>query len=504
VRVRDIDGADGLTAVITGQRSRLPDRVWVESARRGRRIDRRQLSDIAARWREAGVAGRRMGLVADDPVSFAVLFVSLIGAGATVVPLDADAPAEANRALLRAAGVDCVVTTADASPTGRERLLRVSPATLLPEAAGGSPRDAGEGGCLLFSSGSTGPRKAIRLGERQLLHVAAAVARAHELGPADRGYNPLPLFHVNAEVVALLATLLSGGTAVLDRKFHRTGFWPLMAERRVTWINAVPAIVAVLAQDPPGATAPPSLRFVRSASAPLPASVLERFEDRYGVPVIESYGMTEAASQITVNPLHARRAGSAGRPAGVELEVVDEHGLPRPAGELGRVRIRGLGVIRGYEADAGEERFDSAGWLDTGDVGSVDDEGYLWLAGRDGDVINRSGEKILPREVEDVLRAHRAVRDAVVVGRADPVLGQIPVAYVIPAETATDDQVAGLVAELVERSAAALPRTHRPAEIHLVDRLPLGPTGKTVRRLVAARDAALATAGAGGHGGDGR
>jgi acyl-CoA synthetase (AMP-forming)/AMP-acid ligase II len=157
------------------------------------------------------------------------------------------------------------------------------------------------------------------------------------------------------------------------------------------------------------------------------------------------------------------------------------------------VQIRGAGVIRGYEAGAGAERFDAEGWLDTGDLGSLDADGYLTLAGRDGDVINRSGEKIFPREVEDVLRGSAAVREAVVVGRADPVLGQVPVAYVIPEAAAPDD----LVARLAERCAAALPRTHRPAEIVLTERLPLGPTGKTARRLVTAHDEELVTARAG-------
>jgi oxalate---CoA ligase len=324
------------------------------------------------------------------------------------------------------------------------------------------------------------------LPERQLLHVARAVAHGHRLGPADRCLNP-PLFHVNAEVVALLASLVSGGTAVLEAGFHRTGFWARAAERSVTWINAVPAVLAVLAQQSPGECAPGSLRFVRSASAPLAASVLERFELRYGVPVVESYGMTEAASQITANPLGARRPGSVGVPVAVELEVVGETGVQLPPGAVGRVRIRGDGVITGYERGAGDDRFDADGWLDTGDLGSLDADGYLWLAGRQGDVINRSGEKIFPREVEDVLRADPAIREAVVVGRADPVFGEVPVAYVIPADGAS----AGLVDRLARRCADRLPRTHRPAAVALVAELPLGPTGKTVRRLVVAHDRAL-------------
>jgi len=484
------EAAGSLAAVVGQQGARSPGSTWVEGARDERVVDRAELAAVVAAWRGQGLAGRRLGLVAADPVAFAVLFVALLAAGVTVVPLDADAPEEATRALLRTAGATGVV-----APEGEDGDVQADRATFRPTGTLVAPaaEPAGPGGCLLFSSGSTGPRKAIRLPEPQLLHVARAVARGHRLTAADRGFNPLPLFHVNAEVIGLLAPLVSGGAVVLDRRFHRTGFWPLVRDRRVTWINAVPAIITILSQEPPGEQPPAGLRFVRSASAPLPAPVLQRFEQRYGVPVIESYGMTEAASQITANPLDDRRAGTVGVPVDVELRVVGDDGADAAPGEVGRVLLRGPGVITGYEGDAGADRFDAAGWLDTGDLGALDADGYLTLAGRGGDVINRSGEKIFPREVEDVLRGHPAVREAVVVGRADPVLGQVPVAWVVPAEGAPAD----LAEQLAARCADALPRAHRPAEVLLAADLPHGPTGKTVRRLVAAHDADLLAAGRG-------
>jgi acyl-CoA synthetase (AMP-forming)/AMP-acid ligase II len=495
---RTLDGAGALADLVLDEAVRAPRRPWVEHARTGRCVDRADLARVVAAWEGQDVAGRRLGLVAADPVAFAVLYVALIAAGATVIPLDATASPESNRQLLTAAGAAAVVCTTD--DDGRQPgAVTADAASLMPLRPGGHTAAAAtataaatEGGCLLFSSGSTGPRKPIRLAEAQLLHVARCVAAAHWLGPTDRCLNPLPLFHVNAEVVALLASLVSGGTVVLDPGFHRTGFWPLVADRSITWINAVPAIVAVLAREPAGPPAPPAVRFVRSASAPLAAAVLERFERRYDVPVVESYGMTEAASQITANPLGDRRPGSVGVPVGVELRVVGGDGRDLPAGDVGRVLIRGRGVIRGYADGAGSDRFDAAGWLDTGDLGSLDVDGYLRLAGRDGDVVNRSGEKIFPREIEDVLRGHPAVREAVVVARDDDVLGQVPVAYVVAdglADGLADVDRDLLARGLTERCAAALPRTHRPAEIQVVTGLPLGPTGKAARRLVAAQDA---------------
>jgi acyl-CoA synthetase (AMP-forming)/AMP-acid ligase II len=478
--------------------------TWLEAARGDRQVWRGDLADLASRWADAlpceprGQEAARAGLVAPDPVDFAVLFVCLVAAGVTVVPLDPAAPPPSQRELLDRAGAGVVLAGPGAVPLpdapaddatdaalGRP-VVRVGPGLAPPRAGGGSARagsngalpprgQPGAGGVLLFSSGSTGPRKAVLLRERRLLHVARQVARVHRLGPGDRGYNPLPLFHVNAEVVAVLGSLVSGGALVLDGRFHRTGFADIVRDRRITWVNAVPAILSILAAEPGDDPLPAAVRFVRSASAPLPVPVLERFEERWGVPVVETYGMTEAASQITANPLDARRPGSVGLPAGVDLRV----------DAAGQVWIRGPGVITGYADGAGADRFDAEGWLGTGDVGRLDDDGYLYLSGRGGDAINRGGEKIFPREIEEVLRRHPGVRDAVVVPRADLVLGEVPVAVVVPAAPDGD----ALLPDLHRLCERRLARSHRPAEVRVLARLPLGATGKVsrpaVRELVA-------------------
>jgi acyl-CoA synthetase (AMP-forming)/AMP-acid ligase II len=321
------------------------------------------------------------------------------------------------------------------------------------------------------------------LSERQLTHVAVGVAIHHRLTPADRGYCCLPLFHVNAEVVGLLATLVARACLVLDRRFSRRGFWAVIEDKQVTWINAVPAIITVLAADPSAAPSSGLVRFVRSASAPLSPSVLGRFERAFGIPVVETYGMTEAASMITANPLHGpRKAGSAGLPAGAEVRIVHLDGqryLPCPAGAVGRVQIRGRGVISEYAENGPAGAIDPDGWLDTGDLGHLDQDGYLFLAGRSDDVINRGGEKIYPREIEDVLLAQPGVRFAAVVAARDEVLGERPVAYVVPAGPGPGQPLEDALREACE---AALPRPKRPAAFHLVPELPVGPTGKVARR----------------------
>ena len=216
-----------------------------------------------------------------------------------------------------------------------------------------APQRAGAGGVVLSSSGTTGTPKVVRLGQDKLLHTARCVASHLELEPEDRGFNPLPLFHINAEVVGLLSALVAGSSLVLDDRFHRSGFWDLMASRSITWINAVPAIISRLGTLGPDETVPSGIRFIRSASAPLPVAVADRFEASTGIPVIETYGMTEAASQITAHPLSVpRRAGSVGLPVGVELRIVRQTepvGSPLEAPEfhIGHVEIRGVSVIDG-------------------------------------------------------------------------------------------------------------------------------------------------------------
>jgi acyl-CoA synthetase (AMP-forming)/AMP-acid ligase II len=434
--------------------------------------------------------GARVLLDIADPLAFAVAHLAVVAAGRCSAPVDPGAPpAEAERA--REVVSPAVVLTDRADRAG----VRVTPHGLPATPAGVPSRaDEGPGTVLLLTSGSTGAPKAVALTEAQCLHVARAVAAHHRLTRADRGFCPLPLFHVNAQVVGLLATLVAGGELVLDRRFRRTGFWELLCERDITWVNAAPAILAILARDAAEPVVPARLRFVRSASAALPPAVRDLFAARTGLPVVESYGMTEAASQITATALdEPHRPGSVGRPVGVELRVVDDAGRVCAPGVVGRVRIRGAGVIRGYVGGGAADRFDSAGWLDTADLGALDTDGHVYLHGRADDVVNRGGELVHPREVEEVLLGDPAVVEAVVAARPHDVLGAVPVALVrLDGDDAhgADDPVG----RLGERCARELAAFKRPVEIRVVERFPVGPTGKVRRAAVRAGLAAEAAA----------
>jgi acyl-CoA synthetase (AMP-forming)/AMP-acid ligase II len=453
----------------------------------------------ARRLDEAGIPpGARVAVRLPDPFGYAGALVGILAAGRVAVPLDPGAPAADVARVLKVAQPRALA--GDHLESGLPVLElpgRGEPGAGVDPAPAPPPALAGRGGIFLCTSGTTGTPKGILLREEQLTHVAAAVAAHHRLTPADRGYCCLPLFHINAEVVGLLATLAAGACLVVDRRFSRRGFWELIETRQISWINAVPAIITILAMDPPVPTQG-RVRFIRSASAPLAPSALRRFEETFGVPVVETYGMTEAASMITANPLDGpRKAGSAGRPAGTEVRVVSREGdllQPCPPGTIGRVQIRGPGVITEYAAGGPAGAIDADGWLETGDLGHLDEDGYLFLAGRSDDVINRGGEKIYPREIEEFLLTQPGVRSAVVVAASDEVLGQRPVAYVIPAtnpggpDLAESDLAESDLAESDLASAlrgaceAELPRPKRPTEFCLVPELPLGATGKVSRR----------------------
>jgi acyl-CoA synthetase (AMP-forming)/AMP-acid ligase II len=400
-----------------------PDETAFSSGADGRSLTWRDLAGYAERVRalarERGLAPRtRVALLTADPLDFARGYLGLLSAGMTVAPIDprlTGSELSAIVARLRA-GVLLSAEISDVDGVERWRTGAVGPVPVFtsrtrPSTSGYAARPA----VLLLSSGTTGTPKGVPLSEWQLLHAARRVAAHHGFGPGERGYSPLPLFHVNAQVMGLLATLVSGSSLVLDRRFTADQYWDVVAQWRPTWLNAVPAVLAALSRQP----APPErvaagIRFARSASAPLPVATLESFAAHTGIGVLETYGMTEAAGQITANPLDpaARREGSVGLPVGVGLAVLGPDGRQRPVGETGMVALHGPAVTAHYlmaGPDGHEQRWpasDAFGWLPTGDLGHRDEDGFLYLTGRADDVLRRGGR----REVAEVRPAGKVPR----------------------------------------------------------------------------------------------
>jgi acyl-CoA synthetase (AMP-forming)/AMP-acid ligase II len=464
-----------------GERA-APDAALVEG-RTGRTVTWSDLAGRVAEWTGRNdLAGRAVLLKEGHPLEFITAYLGLLAAGAVVFPMAPDAPETDVAAAVAGFGIEGNPAANPINPAGPSRAAPVGWAE--------------PGTVVLRTSGTTGTPKGVPLGEARLLHAASLVARHHGFSPADTVYSSLPLFHINAQVVGVLAALVSGATLAVDDRFHRQGFWDVMDRCGVTVLNAVPAILAILADEPPPAAVAARIRFARSASAPLPPTTLRRFEERCGIGVLETYGMTEAAGQICANPLEpaARRPGSVGPPVGLDLRVVDQHGATVAPGAAGLVEILGPTVVDHYLVPgAPPSRVPAggaSGWLRTGDVGYRDDGGFVHLLGRIDGVINRGGEKVYPRHVEEVLRRHPGVAEAAVVGEPDPVLGERPVAFVVArarppgnglTNGRTDDPAGDLARfqeELLELCERELSRHQRPARIHLAHSLPSTPTGK--------------------------
>ncbi len=270
---------------------------------------------------------------------------------------------------------------------------------------------------ILQTSGTTSRPKVVPLTHRNLCVSAANVARVLDLTAADRSLEIMPLFHIHGIVAGLLAPLISGGSIVCTPGFSAAGFFTSLDEFQPTWYTAVPTMhQAILARSGMhrDAIERRRLRLIRSSSAALPPSVLERLEQTFGAPVVEAYGMTEAAHQMASNLPGTRKAGTVGFAAGPEVAIMNEHGSILEAGVCGEIVIRGDNVTRGYENNsaANEEGF-LYGWFHTGDQGFFDPDGHLVISGRIKEIINRGGEKISPREIDEVLLRHPSVAEAV-------------------------------------------------------------------------------------------
>ena len=350
---------------------------------------------------------------------------------------------------------------------------------------------------VLHTSGTTSKPKIVPLSHENLCRSAANVASALELNPSDRCLNVMPLFHIHGLVAALLASLHAGGSIVCTPGFDASKFFDWFETARPTWYTAVPTMHQSILSRAGAAerelVARSELRLVRSSSASLPPSVLRDLEEAFGVPVIEAYGMTEAAHQMTSNPLppRVRKPGSVGLAAGPDVAIADAAGRMLPATEVGEVVIRGSNVMSAYDGlDDPSGHFHPDGWFRTGDQGYLDAERYLFLTGRLKEIINRGGETIAPRAIDEALLEHPDVAQAVAFAVADPALGEEVAAAVVPTETATGITERQLQDSLLGRLSWA----RMPKRILVLDEIPKGATGKVQRiglaRAAGARDRA--------------
>jgi acyl-CoA synthetase (AMP-forming)/AMP-acid ligase II len=346
----------------------------------------------------------------------------------------------------------------------------------------------GDPALVLHTSGTTARPKIVPLSNGNVAASARHIAATLGLGPADTCLNIMPLFHIHGLIAAVTASLSAGAAVCCTPGFNAFKFGEWLTEVAPTWYTAVPtmhqAILMRMRSRPEQARAA-GLRFIRSSSASLPPQVMAELEAVFGCPVIESYGMTEAAHQMASNPLppRARKPGSVGVAAGPEIAVMDDDGALLPQGEIGEVVIRGPNVTAGYDNNpAANAKAFTDGWFRTGDQGRLDGEGYLFLTGRLKEQINRGGEKISPLEVDVVLLDHPAIAEVCTFGIPHPVLGEEVGAVVVPrsGETLTE-------AEVRDFATARLAAFKVPRRVMVMADIPKGATGKVQRIGLAAK-----------------
>jgi acyl-CoA synthetase (AMP-forming)/AMP-acid ligase II/thioesterase domain-containing protein len=347
---------------------------------------------------------------------------------------------------------------------------------------------AGDVALMLHTSGTASRPKLVPLRHRNLCLSARNIRRTLRLGTPDCCLNIMPLFHIHGLVAAVLASLSAGASVVCTAGFQPVLFFTWLENFRATWYTAVPTLhQAILARAEVlnGAPLNHRLRFLRSSSAPLAAKVMSDLEDLFQVPVVEAYGMTEAAHQIASNPLPpgARKPGSVGLPAGPDVAIGSELGQLLPNGEKGEVVIRGGNVTLGYEKnDAANKTAFPDGWFRTGDQGCLDPDGYLFLTGRLKEIINRGGEKISPRELDDVLLEHPGILQAVTFAIPHVQLGEdVGVAVVLK------EGVALTETQIRQYAATRLAGFKVPRVVRIVGEIPKGSTGKLQRIGLAAK-----------------
>lgn len=377
------------------------------------------------------------------------------------------------------AGIKRAITVIAIDPDAREIFDRAA----LPEAQLPEVTEADDA-LLMYTSGTTGKPKGCVLSNRSVCAGGEFTSAAHELTARDRVLCAMPLYHINGQIVTAVAPLVHGGSVVMPRRFSVSSYWDLVARHQCTWINVVPTIIAYLMNAPTPRERGldvSRVKFCRSASAPLPPELHRAFEQRFDISIIETFGMTETNAPCFTNPYDPkkRKIGSPGRAFGNEAKVIDPAtGREQPRGIPGELMLRGDNVMTGYYKDPENtaKTLEPDGWMHSGDLGYMDEDGFVFVTGRIKELIIKGGENIAPREIDEALLKHPAVLEAAAVGVPDARYGQDIMACVV-----LKPGVECSVEALTAFSRQELGPYKTPKIIRFVTDLPKGPSGKVQR-----------------------
>jgi long-chain acyl-CoA synthetase len=442
-------------------------------------------------------AGDRVGIMLPNVPYFPIVYYGILRLGAVAVPMNVLLKGRETAFYLRDAGAKAVFAWTDFSEHARrgaaaagaecidvdtgvfdQLLTTAKPLWAV------APREDGDSAVILYTSGTTGTPKGAELGHANLARNCEASAALFEMGPDTVTLGALPLFHTFGQTCAMNATLGAGGCLTLLARFDPGKAFEVIARDRVSVFEGVPTMYGAMLHDPGAETADvSSLRVCASGGASMPVELMRAFEERFGCMILEGYGLSETSPVASFHHRwRPRKPGSIGTPiAGVEMKVISDTGKNLPTGAVGEIVIRGHNVMKGYfnQPEATAEAIDADGWFRSGDLARVDKDGYFFIVDRKKDMIIRGGYNVYPREIEEVLYEHPAVREAAVVGVPHAELGE-EVAAAVVLKDGADVDIDELLAFVKDQVAAY----KYPRRVWLVDELPKGPTGKILKRQI--------------------
>ncbi|OBK46642.1 FadD7 family fatty acid--CoA ligase [Mycobacterium kubicae] len=471
----------------------------------------RLVEDLAGQLTDAGLRpGDRIGLRTASSAEFVVALLAASRADLVAVPLDPALPVADQRARTDAAGARAVLIDGVASGDETEpdvvwwpiavSVNRAEGTLSVHLDAAGQPKPATsspqglhhDDAMIMFTGGTTGLPKMVPWTRGNLANSVRSIIAGYQLGPQDATVAVMPLYHGHGLVAALLSSLASGGTVLLPAggRFSAHTFWDDIAAAGATWYTAVPTIHQILLEraKTESASQPAALRFIRSCSAPLTAEVVQGLQAAFSAPVVSAFGMTEATHQVSTTGVDevgklSEAAGLVGNSTGAEIRIAGPDGAALPPGAVGEVWLHGSTVVRGY---LGDPKITAAnftdGWLRTGDLGSLSEQGALSIRGRIKELINRGGEKISPERVEGILASHPNVLEAAVFGVPHPMYGEAVAAAIVPRGANPPSSE-----DLTEFCRERLAGYEIPATFEVTSELPHTAKGSLDRRAVAQR-----------------
>lgn len=431
----------------------------------------------------------KVAILMDNSINFIKLFFSVLWIEAIVVPINPELKEEEINYIIQDADIKVILIQDERIDKmtflieQNDIVKKVDNVSFIKKAnvlKDGSGKFILNIALILYTSGSTGKAKGVMLTHENLISEMKNISLAHELCKDDIVLAILPWFHINGLVITMLTPLLVGHKIVITKKFSRRLFWSWIEKYSITWFSAVPTIYTyLLSREDNKEYNISSLRFARSASSSLPKEVLEEFEKKYQVLIIESYGITEGGSQITTNPMppKKRKIGSVGIPYGLDLKIINDKNLEVNAFEEGEIIIQGDNITKGYykkEKETKEAFLNN--WFKTGDLGYMDEDGYLFLSGRKKELINRAGEKFSPKEIDEVLYGIPAVELACVVGIPNELYGEEVVAFIKKKK-----ETSITVEDIIEYCKVKLADFKIPKEVYFMEDFPRGGNGKIQR-----------------------